>query len=204
MHIGRGRKFGLGNESLEVSRGHEDDTVRSDRHENTDQIYQPRDIRSVRIIDNVKGTEITLMPEDFAGPIFIKLSNRPSNNLFCMYALTELPDPGRPLVDPRNLAFGDSFVVVLNTQEFINRAATGIKNSGLGIECRLVEYYDREEHSGDTGPFRKPSIFNFQQEFLIAVYPGSSGPIRLSIGSLADITTTIYPLADINRIVDLK
>jgi hypothetical protein len=68
----------------------------------------------------------------------------------------------------------------------------------LGGEWKFVEYYDVGEHSGDTGPFRKPSTFSYQQEFRIAVYPGSCKPIRLSIGSLVDITTPISPLADIN------
>jgi hypothetical protein len=178
----------------------EQDAVRGDPYEGTDQIHQPRDIQVVHIIDNVTGTEMVLRPDDFAGPLLVGFG-RESYTLFCMHAITEPPDSKRPLLDSRNLTFGDSFVGVLHTQEFINRISAVIKSSGMGGKSRLVEYYNIDQHSGDTGPFRKPSTFRYQQEFRIAVFPGSSEPIRLSVGSLEDITTPVFPLADIDCII---
>jgi hypothetical protein len=70
-------------------------------------------------------------------------------------------------------------------------------------EWRLVEYYDAETYSGETGPFRKPCTFAYQKEFRFIVQPGSSSPINLEIGSLADITSEVLPLTDINRLIDL-
>lgn len=176
-----------------------DNGVRGDRFEGTDQIHQPIDIKYLRIEDNVTGDVVLIKPESFAGPLLIGFSSRPSYNLFCMSSVTQ-PNDG-PFVDGQNLAFGDSFTVILNTQQFIDKARDGAKSSGLDCFYGLVEYYDETAHSGETGVFRKPSSYAYQQEFRLAVTPGSRQPVRLSIGSLIDITSGIYPLADINRIV---
>jgi len=179
---------------------HERDALRGDEYEGTDQIHQPRDIVSLRILDNLNGTEILLGPEQLAGPLKIGFGTR-SYNLFCMYAIMDFHNCRNPLVDPQNLRFGDSFIVVRKTQPFLKRVAAAIASAGLVGVCKPVEYFDLRTHSGDTGPFRKPSTFSFQQEFRIAAYPGSSDAIKLSLGNLEDITTRIFPLADINNIV---
>ncbi|MGH7039541.1 MAG: hypothetical protein ACREE4_18830, partial [Stellaceae bacterium] len=108
------------------------------------------------------------------------------------------------LLDERNFAFGDSFVLVLNTQEFINRIDKAVRLARLCGDYNLVEYYDIEKLSGDVGPFRKSALFSYQREFIIVVYPGSPDPIRLSVGSLEDITTPILLLSEINSLVDFS
>jgi hypothetical protein len=177
------------------------DSTRGDRYEGTDRIHQSSDIKSVRIIDNERGTEITIGPDGLSGSLLINFG-RQSYNLLCLHALTHYPEKGSPIVDKRNLAFGDSFVVILNTQEFVNRIEASAKSADLNVNYGPVEYYDDGSYSGETGPFWKPHTYNYQREFRIAVFPGSVNPIRLSVGSLEDITTPIYPLADINRIVE--
>jgi hypothetical protein len=181
----------------------ENDAARSDRYEGTDRIHQPQEIKQITFTDHVRGTEIVLTPENLRGPVSIFFGRR-SYNLFCMYGLTPPFDVGHPTIDARNLMFGKSFVSIIDPQEFISRVYYGAKNAGLRGGCKMVEYYNETEHSGDTGPFRKPSAFSHQREFRIAVYPGSSDPIRLHIGSLADITTAILPLADFSRLVEFR
>jgi hypothetical protein len=177
----------------------ENDCVRTDRFEGFDQIHQPKDVTSLRITDKATGTEIIIGPEGLAGPLAIDFGKR-SYNLFCMYSIASLT-VSDPLVDRRNLKFGDAFVAVHNAREFTDRVHAAIKSAGLGGESDLVEYYNAEKHSGDVGPFRKPSIFDYQREYRIAVYPGSADPIRLNVGSLTDITTSILSLIDINSLV---
>jgi hypothetical protein len=118
-----------------------------------------------------------------------------------MYGITDFTDVDSLVVDERNFAFGDAFCVVINTGAFFERIAAAIDILGCGSDAKLVDYYDENEHSGDTGPFRKPSSFSYQREFRLAIYPGSDDPIRLNVGNITDITTPIYPLADINKIV---
>ena len=177
----------------------ENDCVRTDRFEGFDQIHQPKDVISLRITDNATGRETIIGTEGLAGPLAIDFGKR-SYNLFCMYSIASLTISD-PLVDRRNLKFGDAFVAVHNARKFTDRVHAAIKSAGLGGESDLVEYYNAEKHSGDVGPFRKPSIFDYQREYRIAVYPGSADPIRLNVGSLNDITTSILSLIDINSLV---
>jgi hypothetical protein len=178
----------------------EDDIVRGDRFEGTDQIHQPKDIRHLRIENNVTGSVVMIGPEDLAGPISVRFSKSPPCNLFCMFSGTKPVDG--PFVSERNFGFGDSFILVLNTQKFIDRICTTAKKAGFGYTYGPVEYYDADGYSGETGLFRKPSTFAYQQEFRFAIEPGSLQPIRMVAGSLEDLTTPVYSLLDINKIVD--
>lgn len=180
----------------------ENDPVRGDRFETTDQIHQPKDVKSLTVTNNVTGQVITIDPEDMAGPISIRLSKTPHCNLFCMFSVTKAIDG--PFVDEQCFEFGDAFIVVLNTREFINRICKAAKSAGFGYAHGLVEYYDSDSYSGETGPFRKPATFAYQQEFRFSIEPGSEHPVRIVVGCLNDITTTVYPLKDINRIVDFS
>lgn len=93
---------------------------------------------------------------------------------------------------PKNYEWpGDHFVLLTNTQEFFNRVVAASENQGLWVEGRRVEYYDKANHSGQTGRFRKPSLFSYQREYRIVAEPGADGPLRFEIGDLSDITSEV-------------
>jgi hypothetical protein len=176
----------------------EDDHVRTDRFEGTDQIQQPHDISHIRIEAIDEGNVFWLRPRDLAGPVLLNFG-RSRYNIFCMFSVE---NPGDGLfVDERNFAFGDSFIIVLNTQAFIDRVCTAAAAVGFCCEYKPIEYYDVATHSGETGPFRKPSNFAYQQEFRFALSPGDKSPVRLTLGDLTDITSPIFALSDINTLV---
>lgn len=178
----------------------EADVVRSDPYEGTDVISQSN--KSRLIIDQKNGERIVLGPQELVGAIKLRTGRTPLHNVYCMYGLID-PAQGM-LVDERNFHFGDSFLIVLQTQAFIDRFATAASAANFGWKYGFVEYYDVETYGGDTGPFRKPSTFAYQKEFRFAIYPGSSQPITLSLGSVVDITSNIFPLADINKLVEIE
>ena len=117
-----------------------------------------------------------------------------------MFAMTE---PATPLVDERNLQFDDSFVVILHTASFLDRMCSAAASQGFYYEPGRVQYYDPTNYSGVTGPFRKPATLSYQNEFRFIVRPGSSSPINLEIGSLADITSEALLSSDINQRIEL-
>jgi hypothetical protein len=178
----------------------EADLVRSDRFEGTDRIIQPKDLKCMTIESNIDGTKIVIPSDQLVGPVLLASGKRAPCNIYCMFAVTE-PSIG-PFVDERNFEFGDSFVLVLNTQEFLDRVSSAVRAAGFRHDYRRVEYYDAETHSGETGPFRKPLIFAYQSEFRFVIGPGSGEPVRLSAGSLVDITSDILSLSEINHLVD--
>jgi hypothetical protein len=176
------------------------DLQRYDRFEGSEQIVQPKDIKQFTIRDNATGREIVTTSADFAGPIIISTGKQTNCNVFCMFSVTQ-PVP-KNFVDSRNYAFGDSFIIVTNTQEFLNRIATAADRLGLSSQYGLVGYYDEQSYTGETGPFSKPSAFAHQREFRIVIRPGAIDTFRLNIGSLEDITTPVHPLPEINDMCD--
>ncbi len=184
-----------------AERGLASDAVRADRFEGSDRIIQPWDIKRMTFSQK-DGPPLEILPPQFVGPVLISFGGDHAWNIFCMFALT-YPFPST-LIDERNFAFGDSFIMVLNTQAFIDRTRKAAVAAGFGWKCGPVEYLDYEKHSGETGPFRKPQEFAFQKEFRIAVRPGSRDPILLKVGDLTDITTPIFTLAKINTLIEIR
>jgi hypothetical protein len=182
----------------------ESDMARGDCFEGTTRIVQSKHVGEFIFDTGKLGLgKFTAKPSDFAGPVRIGLHKTASCNVYCMFAVTR-PVHGE-LVSIQNLAFGDSFVLVLNPTEFLRRVVDAAKDAGISyLEHRLVEYYDAEEYSGETGRFRKRSMFAYQNEFRIVVEPGSDTPRNLILGSLSDITSEVLPLSDINQILDFS
>lgn len=117
-------------------------------------------------------------------------------NVFCMYALRA--SVAKNLVDTRNLAFGDTFAVLKDGDEFLRRVRGATERASLCLEWKMVEYVSEREHHGEMGIFRKSSEFSYQSEFRIAVLPGTGSPYLLEIGDMTDIAIT-GPLSDLNR-----
>ncbi len=178
--------------------------AQADRFENVDVIAQPRDIKSFRITNNQPGQVMEIPPQQFRGPLLINLGRR-AYNLFCMYSIPT-STVGNPMVDPRNFncADWDAFTVVRNSQEFLDRFQRAAEAAGFRMACNLVEYYDADAYTGDVGPFRKPNSFAYQREFRVVIFPGSAGPVRLELESLEDITAPIWPLAEINSLMEFN
>jgi hypothetical protein len=117
-------------------------------------------------------------------------------NVFCMYALRA--SVARNLVDTRNLAFGDTFAVLKDGDEFLRRVRGAAERASLCLESKMVEYVSDREYHGEMGIFRKSSEFSYQSEFRCAVLPGTGLPYTLEIGDMTDIAIT-GPLSDLNR-----
>jgi hypothetical protein len=117
-------------------------------------------------------------------------------NVFCMYAFRA--SQAGTLIDPRNLGFGDTFVIFTNTDEFLRRARAEAQRRSLELKSGLVEYVDRRTYTGKMGVFRKFSEFAFQSEARLALLPGTGAPYSLRLGSLSDIAM-LASLSEINQ-----
>ncbi len=180
----------------------ESDMVRDDRFEGTTRIMQPKHIGEF-VIDTgrIGFGKISVNPSELTGPVRIGLHRTVSCNVYCLFAVTG-PVDGE-LVNRQNFQFGDSFILFLNPTEFLNRAIVAARKAGFSyLEHRLVEYYDGDDYSGETGRFRKRSLFSYQNEFRIAVEPGSETAQRLKIGGLTDITSDVLPMSEVNEVLD--
>lgn len=177
----------------------ESESSRGDPFEGTTNITQPKHIGEFTISSPLAG-KIDVDPSELAGPIRISLNKTSTCNVYCMFAITQTVDGA--LVDERNIEFGDSFVLILNPTEFLNRVSLAARERGFRVECGLVDYYDAENYSGKTGRFKKRSIYSHQNEFRIVVEPGSEEPVNLLVGSLIDITSEVLPSSEANSLLD--
>ena len=168
---------------------------RVDRFEGADAIYHPNDWQLT--IEGPNG-KVEIGADDLADHFAISM-NDTDCNVFCMYAVT-VPT----FVDERNFAFGNSFLFIKNTEEFIRRFRSAAVKDNLLFQYGLVRYYDLTGYSGKTGPFRKPSAFEHQNEFRLTVRPCLPDHRELFLGNLEDITSEILPLAEINRLCDFS
>ena len=166
-------------------------SLRSDEHEGIRASLQPQKARLSMEIDDAFH-EIP----GICGPITFGSDALRQVNVYCMYALRA--SHASDLVDPRNFAFGDTFAVFTDGDEFFRRVRHAASAQGLQLTWRLVQYVERDTYHGKVGVFRKFSAFSYQSELRIAIFPGTGKPFSLRLGDLADITLT-GDLASVNR-----
>ena len=180
----------------------ESDMARGDCVEGSTTIIQPKHAEIVFDASKIGLGKMTVDPLELVGPVRIALQRTVLCNIYCMFAITKSTD--EELVSSKILQFGDSCVLILNPTEFLDRVFRAALGAGLIPTCGLVEYYDADKFSGDTGRFRKPSIFAYQNEFRIVVEPGADTPRRLFVGGLIDITSEIIPSSEVNQRLDFS
>jgi len=116
-------------------------------------------------------------------------------NAFCMYAYR--PHVASPTIDERNLRFGDTALVFINPQAFVDRVAAHLEREGVLGRADLVEYVP-DDYAGAVGPFRKLETFSYQSEWRLVCERGPGGPRQIMIGGLSDISTAM-PSSEVGR-----
>jgi hypothetical protein len=179
----------------------EEDTARRDSYEGTSSIYQPKHIGEFTISPGIPGwSPIEAKTEELTGPTRFSLDETKACNLFCLISVRE--PILHPIFPDRYNWFGDSFVVITNTQEFLARVYAAAQREMFPVEAKCVGYYNANEHSGPTGRFRKRDIYSYQREFRIALETGRDGPYSLMIGDIKDITSEVFPISAADAILD--
>lgn len=158
----------------------EADALRADAHEGTLVSMQPD---KARLSVEVDG-QFHEIP-GICGPISYRTDAMLRVNVYCMFAVR--PSRESELIDPRNIAFGDSYALLTDGDEFLRRVQRAAAAQSLTVTWRPVEYVERGTYHGKMGVFRKFSTFAYQSEFRIAMFPGTGTPFSLRVGDLSDI-----------------
>ena len=188
---------------LRYFEGCEEDAARGDSYEGTSSIYQPKEIGELTISPGIPGWRpIKVKTEELAGPVRISADKTKACNLFCLISVRE--PILHPIFPDRYKWFGDSFVVITNTQEFLARVYAAAQREIFPVQAKCVEYYRANEHSGPTGRFRKRDIYSYQREFRIALETGRDGPYSLLIGDVKDITSEVFPISAADAVLDFS
>lgn len=181
---------------LREYRSREDDELRSDKDEGVSWITQP-DLAKLQLeVDGV----FQAIPK-IVGPIRYSRDKDQDVNVFCMYALRRKTP--QTLIDPKNFAFGDTYVLLKDGDEFLRRVRQAVIPTGQQLDWRLVEYFARNRYSGPMDIYSKFNNFQYQSEFRIALVPGMGEKYFLNIGDLSDITMT-GKLSEINNHIKVE
>lgn len=121
-------------------------------------------------------------------------------NIFCMYALKY--KGVKPLIDGKNIEFGDTYVAITKPEAFMNRIKATAQKIKQNLRADLVKYANRKKHHGKMGIFKKFKEYEYQSEYRIVLSPGYGGPFRFVIGDISDISAT-GNTADINSRIEI-
>lgn len=163
--------------NIDYFRRYEDNELRGDKEEGIKGIEQAADIK---LIHNGK-----LIAHGGSGQLKFHYYDN-NGNIYSLMAITSLEDPDSFQIDGKNKRFGDYFVVITEVKDFIDRIEDKLK--GLKYEYGLVKYYDSKKYSGPLDVFCKPDNFEYQREFRFFVKRNKTGPLKLKIGSIKDIS----------------
>lgn len=108
-----------------------------------------------------------------------------SVNIYCLH--TKMHNDYDTIFQLKQLHFGDYYILFKDANEFMNRLKFKLNSKGHQVESGLVEYFDKKSYSGPMGIFSKFSNHSHEQEFRIAVIPGTGQPMSVKLGDISDI-----------------
>lgn len=195
-HMEQFHKGQLYMNTLKYFRDLESDPARADLYEGATHIFQPND--AIITFSAPGFREILIDSTDLAAATTLSMNSELCCNIFCLYAITA-PVNGT-LFPSEHEWFGDSMVLVLNTQEFLNRVVAAAKARNLSGTRKQVEYFDDEAYTGKWDRFRKSKRFAHQREYRIAIDSPGTDPLVLDIGDITDITSQVLQFCDAGTI----
>lgn len=169
----------------------EDDSVRSDKHEDAFEFESFNNPKlQIKLPDEpdsmYKNVDVT----------WVQLVKRYSNalgNLFCLYCvdMTNAKDEGQIFVDEKNILFGSHALIMLDTDEFEKRLYSELERKGLKYHFGHINYIDLKNLSGRKTLFQKDKCYSYQNEFRIFIENNSQEPLSVKIGDISDISRLI-------------
>jgi hypothetical protein len=119
-------------------------------------------------------------------------------HIYCMYAVTPDLATEEPIIDERNIHFGEAGLLILDTKKFLTRIKKAIKGK-MTFDYGPVYYYPDDKDYKNLTVFHKQEYYSYQREFRLLFHKQSEEPLAISIGSLEDITFKF----EANKLTDL-
>jgi len=173
--------------TLNWFRRYEENKQIGDRYDSYDEIQQVKWMKLS--FPNGKSMEFSANGEKnrLTGAQNYISEQRDSFNLYCMYAITNQIND-EYFIDEKNAEFGDSFLVIKNVPDFVNRIETELRNQKMKFRHDLVSYYNKNSFTGELGFFKKSMEFAHQNEYRFVAQTLREEPYILNIGSICDYT----------------
>lgn len=168
--------------------GINDDYLRGDELENVVELkYIEDEVMSIK-----KPEEPDTAYKDFTvkGMHIKTRRTDPFCSLFCLYKINILEEAADiPIrLDAKNQGFGDHFLIITDTSEFLSRLKAALNKKNIHYACDHVEYIDFSKYSGTKTVFQKHILYSYQKEWRLQMENKTEEPILLEIGDLTDIS----------------
>lgn len=111
-------------------------------------------------------------------------------HIYCMYAITPDLATEEPFIDERNVHFGDAGLLILDPPKFLVRIKKAIRGK-MTFDYGPVNYYPDDQDYKNLTVFDKQEYFSYQREFRLMFHNQSIEPLKVSIGSIEDISVKI-------------
>ena len=184
--------------NVEYFRKHEKDGHKYDRHELSSSYHQH------------VGASITFAGRKFtiAEPFSMRHGDVKFTHIYCLYTLS---DESIQRVEGNQVFskklwgdFGNHFVLIHDAKEFLNRLLEKLEKANFGYRADYVNYFCPETYDGLVGAFKKRNIYEYQNEYRVAISAPIDGPIEnIYLGDLTDIAEgPVHKKKSINNVVD--
>ena len=172
----------------------EDQNGRGDKYEGADRIEQ---IKWLKISDRKTDIELSLNAGNLKRANVFSRYEDFNCNLYSMIGISEDDINKENPVPKSNEKLGSFFTLIFDVKEFNRRIKEKLDLLNYEYTWGWVKYYDEYTYEGDLTLFDKPNEFVEQKEVRYIVHSDKDKPLKIEIGSLADIATPF-------KIEDLK
>ena len=108
-------------------------------------------------------------------------------NIYSMIGISEYDiNKGQP-VPKSNEKLGSFFTLIYDVKEFNRRIKEKLDSLNYKYTWGWVKYYNEYDYEGELTLLDKPKGFKDQKEVRYIVHTGNNEPLKIEIGSLADI-----------------
>jgi hypothetical protein len=159
------------------------------------------ELENVNELIYMESGEITLgKPEEFPIINGMKMPFRdarftskiiePFGNLYCLYTINLLNKPEGAVfnVDIKMKRFGEWFVFIHDSHEFLKRVKSKLNELKLSFDGNFVEYENLKKYTGKKTIFQKDLDYEYQQEYRIFIRNKERMPYIIEIGNIEDIS----------------
>jgi hypothetical protein len=134
-----------------------------------------------------------------------RINNSPNEamgNLFCMTGINlwDCPVNQPKKVHPHIKGFGNCFVLIHNSNEFVSRVKAAAINEGLSLHHGSIEYKDFSNFTGYKTCFQKDNLYRPESEYRFHFNYHKEETINLKVGDLTDISS-IAPISFIDDLM---
>ncbi len=162
----------------------EDQNGRGDKYEGTDKIEQ---VKWFKLSDGKTDIELSLKAGNLKRANVFSRYEDFNCNIYSMIGISEGDINKENPVPKSNEKLGSFFILIYDVKEFNRRIKKKLDSLNYEHTWGWVKYYDEYSYEGELNLLDKPKSFQDQKEVRYIVHSGKNEPLKIEIGSLADI-----------------